>query len=243
MAKAKQPILRPITVKLLNERKGSKNFRKINGQSGEIYIFRWDADAAAFTYTTDKREVLDDIFNSQGRSMGSYFSPVFVEEQLHEHEVPELAKLALLECGIELPESFDPVTVAGELVAAFDAGREAGRAGQSITTAGALPGEDEKIAALNDDLEKTRALQAHDAADAFKLSEELNVATTRNTELQAKVAQLEKYLDAATAPSPVVNPPPQPPVDNAHVAPGCEKFTGAETPPADSATTATAPAS
>jgi hypothetical protein len=65
-----------LTIKLLHERRSNNRQRKINGKSGEIYPFHWSADYNAYVFTTGKQDDLDDIFESQGRAMGSYFAPV-----------------------------------------------------------------------------------------------------------------------------------------------------------------------
>lgn len=65
-----------LTIKLLHERRNNNRSRKVDGSSGSLYLFTWSAEHSAYVYTTDKQEEVDDIFNSQGRAMGSYFAPV-----------------------------------------------------------------------------------------------------------------------------------------------------------------------
>lgn len=114
-----------ITIKLLHERRSTNRRRKVDGRSGKMYVFLWNEHHKAYCFTTGLAEEVDDLFNGQGRVMGSYFAPV-IEEQAPEAPPAELAPdliLGLLERGIDLPKTLDGDSVARALLAAYDRGQ------------------------------------------------------------------------------------------------------------------------
>jgi len=70
-----------LTIKLLHERHSRRQHRKCDGMSGKLYAFTWSDEHSAYCFTTSKQEEVDDLFNSQGRAMGSYFAPVITLKQ------------------------------------------------------------------------------------------------------------------------------------------------------------------
>jgi hypothetical protein len=114
-----------ITIKLLHERRSGSGRRKIDGRSGKLYQFMWSDAHRAYCYTTSETAEIDDIFQSQGRTLGCYFAPVIVTPKVEAPKpLPGELALALLKNGIELPAVLDTANVARALVAAFDNGYE-----------------------------------------------------------------------------------------------------------------------
>lgn len=121
-----------LTIKLLHERRGNSDLRKVDGASGKIYHFTWDPAHRAYLFTTGKQEEADDLFNSQGRQMGSYFAPLIVLRKPGPPKTPELPKplsdqvtTALQERGLVLPDvalGGDTERIALALLAAYERG-------------------------------------------------------------------------------------------------------------------------
>lgn len=124
-----------LTIKLLHERRSSNSRRKVDGRSGKLYNFLWSDEHKAYCFTTSSQEEADDLFNSQGRAMGSYFAPVItiapkaVEAKSEEAPLSDDVVMALIDRGIDLPVDQDVASVAKALIAAHEKGMEAGRAG------------------------------------------------------------------------------------------------------------------
>lgn len=126
------PKMETITIRLLHERRGNSDLRKVDGASGKLYHFKWSTEHRAYVFTTAKQEEADDLFNSQGRQMGSYFAPVIVLRKPGPPKAPELPKplsdqvtTALQERGLVLPDvalSGDTERIALALLAAYERG-------------------------------------------------------------------------------------------------------------------------
>jgi hypothetical protein len=136
--------MQTLTIKLLHERRANSNRRKIDGHSGKNYPFIWDAGHDAYVFTTEKQEEADDLFNSQGRSMGSYFAPVITIGRI----LSDATMLTLLKHAIRLPDLHDPEDVAKALVESFNLGVARGeeKANQAILAlAASAPAEPAQV--------------------------------------------------------------------------------------------------
>jgi len=121
-----------LTIKLLHERRSSNSRRKVDGKSGTLYPFMWSDEHKAYCFTTSIQEEADDLFNSQGRAMGSYFAPVITiapkAAVVEEVPLPDEVIIGLIDRGIDLPVDRDLAAIAKALIAAHEKGMEAGRA-------------------------------------------------------------------------------------------------------------------
>jgi hypothetical protein len=116
-----------LTIKLLHERRSNNVRRKVDGYSGKLYVFLWSNEHKAYVYTTSEQEEADDLFNSQGRSMGSYFAPVItLRPKAEPKPIADSVVLALLDRELDLPKlvdaDVDRETVALAVLAAYDKG-------------------------------------------------------------------------------------------------------------------------
>lgn len=118
--------MRPITIKLLHERRNNNQHRKVDGRSGERYIFEWREAHLAYCYTATKQAEIDDLFSAQGRGSGSYFAPAIEADVAPAVTYPPLTDATVMELlrrNLVHPESKNPSEAVGlALVAAYDKG-------------------------------------------------------------------------------------------------------------------------
>lgn len=65
-------------LKILNESR-SRALLRVNGASGMLYGFKWDAKLRAYTYMPTKQADVDDLFKTMRRSTAYVFVPVAIE--------------------------------------------------------------------------------------------------------------------------------------------------------------------
>ena len=118
--------MEPITIKLLHERRNNNPHRKVDGRSGERYIFEWREPHLAYCYVATKQEEIDDLFSSQGRGSGSYFAPVIVASKPAEAPRPPLTDATVMELlrrELTLPDNETPTEAVGlAVLAAYEKG-------------------------------------------------------------------------------------------------------------------------
>jgi hypothetical protein len=121
-----------LTIKLLHERRNSNARRKVDGYSGKLYCFIWSDEHRAYVFTTSKQAEADDLFNSQGRTMGSYFAPLItIKPAAPPVPLSDDVVIALLLRNLALPDvgvGIDTERIALAVLAAYDKGYDAARA-------------------------------------------------------------------------------------------------------------------
>lgn len=115
-------------VKLLGERR-SGAYRKIDGASGKLYLFRWIQPLTAYVFETDKQIEVDDLFKRQPPGMFAPILPVTSKaatpppaEIAAEQEKIAVMAQVVMEMGVEVKptDSLDTIIRLGE---AYDKGR------------------------------------------------------------------------------------------------------------------------